>query len=270
MKSIPACGFGTYRLRDKVAYDSVLHALKTHKHIDTANLYKNEAEIGKALRDSGVEREDVWITTKVQLKDIIKGKDAIYNSIVNSLEQLDVPYIDLVLLHGPAGDDKKLVESWCALEEMILGNIERLKGKVRYIGVSNYNLSHLKPVMDSCRIKPYANQIEVSPYLNRSDVIDYCKENGIVVVAHTSLIKGEKFGDQKLEDLSKRIGISKPLILLAWGLHHGMVVLPRSSKVDHIDENWKCLDVKLDNEVVSELDEFYKVDRYCTHPKYVE
>jgi len=260
-QNIPNLGFGTYRLRGEKAKTSTLVALKKgYYHIDTANLYRNETEIGEAIKESGISRHKLWITTKIQVKDIQKGKEAIMNSITNSLKELNTEYLDLVLLHGPVED--RIVESWLTLEEIFaeLGN------KIRFIGVSNYNIDHLEKIMKSCKIKPYANQFEVSPFWNRDDLIKYCGEQGIIPVAHTSLIKGEKFEDAKLTELSTQVKISKPLLLLAWALHKGLTVLPRSEKEEHIQENMQCLSIQLDSEIMKILDSFH--DGYCTHPKY--
>lgn len=259
-QSIPKLGFGTYRLKGDTVYNSTLQALKQgYTHIDTANLYRNETEIGKAIKDSRVCRNKLWLTTKIQVKDIRKGKEAILSSIMNSLKELDTEYLDLVLFHGP---DEKIVESWKFLEEIFV----ELKNKIRFIGVSNYDISHLELLLGSCKIKPYANQFEVSPFWNRDELIQYCRNKGIIAVAHTSLVKGEKFNDQKLTQLSQKVKIIEPLLLLAWALHKGLIVLPRSAKVEHIQENMKCLTIQLDSEIMRTLDSFH--EDYCTHPQY--
>ncbi len=268
MDHIPKLGFGTYKLRGDVAFKSTLCALRhDYTHIDTANLYRNEEEIGKAIKESRIERCKLWITTKIQVKDIRKGKDAMLESINNSLSQLGVEYLDLVLLHGPA--DEMIESTWKFLEEIVLND---LKGKIRFIGVSNYGIKHLEIVLKDCKIKPYTNQIEVNPYYQRNKLRSYCQENGIIVTAYSSLIKGEKFSDTKLEELSQNTKISKPLLLLVWAVDKDMIVLPRSSKEEHIIENMKCLDITLDKKVIQELDGFQNGDSagYCTHPQYRE
>lgn len=260
LSQIPVLGFGTYRLKGEIAFKSTLIALKNgYKHIDTANLYKNEDQIGKAIKESGVLRKDLWITTKVQVKDISLGKNAIYNSIMNSFNQLQTDYLDLVLLHGPTD---KIKENWLDLEEIY----ESLKGKIRYIGVSNYNIDDLEKLKDY-KIKPYTNQIEVSPFLNRNELINYCLAKGIIVTAHTSLIKGEKFNDTKLLNLANETGISMSKLLLCWAKQKGLIILPRSSKEEHIKENMECMDIHLDKETMDTLDSFH--DGTCTHPKYI-
>lgn len=264
METIPTLGFGTYKLQGDIGYDCILFALKQgYNHIDTATLYHNEYEIGRAIKESKILRNELWITTKVQPRDISKGIDAIYNSISNSLKQLDTEYLDLVLLHGPVRNC--LVKSWHALEEIILGNVEKFKDKVRFIGVSNYDIDHLEIILKNCRIKPYVNQIEVNPYLNRDHLIEHCNKNEIKVVAHTSLIKGHKFDDYKLNEISEELGISKPLLLLGWALNKGMIVLPRSSNPDHIKENMKCLNIGLNENTMHMLNELNS--GYCLYPQ---
>jgi len=255
MNSIPICGFGTYCLKNDVGYNCTLYALNNgYNHIDTASLYQNETVIGKAILDSGIDRNKIWITTKINMHDIASGKDKMHNSVLNSLKNLNTDYIDLVLLHGPV--DNVISESWAILEDIML----EMKGKIRFIGVSNYDVRHLNIILSNCRIKPYANQFEISPYLNRDELVKLCNDNDIIIVAHTSLTKNKKFNDLKLENLSVKTDISKPLILLAWALQHNMVVLPRSSNFEHIKENLECLNVKLNDDVMNELDNFHVND----------
>lgn len=262
-------GFGTYRLKGDVAYTSVLNALKNgYNHIDTANLYGNEDQVGKAIKDSGIKRESIFVTTKIMVKDIQLGKDGIMKSISNSLDKIGTDYLDLVLFHAPEDDDSKLIQSWTILENIYLNKFSELRNKVRHIGVSNYNIRQLEIIIKNCQIKPYVNQIEITPYLNRVDLANYCKDNGIIVVAHTSLVKGEKFKDNKLIELSGKTNISPALLLLAWGLHRQYVVLPRTSKINNIIENIKAIDIKLSNDVLNCLDEFN--EGYSTHPKYIK
>ncbi len=253
---IPKIGFGTYRLKGKTVYESVLAALRIgYRHIDTANLYGNEKEIGDAILTSKVKREEIWITTKIKVKDIEKGKDTMRNSVVESLSHLKTEYIDLVLLHGPADEMK----SWKHLEEIYFET-----RKIRYIGVSNYDIPHLQEIKN-CKVKPYVNQFEVNPYLDRNYLINYCQRNSIIVVAHSSLVKGEKFFDEKLKALEKEYNISSPKLLLAWALSKNLVVIPRSSKEKHICENFFQMDI--DISILTQLNTFD--ENYITHPQYV-
>ncbi len=253
---IPKIGLGTYRLKGKTVYESVLTALKIgYRHIDTANLYGNEKEIGDAILTSKVRREEIWITTKIKVKDIEKGKDAMLASVLNSLSNLKTEYIDLVLLHGPTDN----LKGWQYLAEIYLEI-----GKIRYIGVSNYDIPHLQE-LKNCKVKPYVNQFEVNPYLDRNYLIDYCQRNNIIVVAHSSLVKGEKFSDEKLKALEKKYNIAASKLLLAWALSKNLIVIPRSSKEKHISENFFQIDFEIS--ILKNLNTFD--ENYITHPQYV-
>lgn len=261
MQEIPKLGFGTYRLKGDMAYFSVLEAVKTgYRHIDTAGLYGNESEIGKALKEINLNREELWITTKISTKDIRNGKEVMYRSVVNSLTQLATEYIDLVLLHGPTDN---FLEAWTVLEEIL----EVFQGKILRIGVSNFDVHHLETILQNCKVIPYCNQFEINPYLYRDKLLEWCLSHNILPVAHTSLVKGEKFSDQKLEKFSQSRGISKPHLLLAWGLQNNMTVIPRSSNPDHIMENFLSSQVLLSEEDLQQMSQFH--EGYSTHPQYV-
>jgi len=259
MLEIPKIGFGTYRLKGENAYKNTLNALKNgYRHIDTANLYGNEEEIGKAIKDSEIKREDIWITTKIQTKDILKGKEFMLNSVKNSLLKFDTNYIDLVLLHGPTDN---FIEAWEIMEEFVM------EEKVKRIGVSNYDISHLEIVLENCKISPYCNQFETNPYCNRKRLMEYCFSKNILPVAHTSLVKGEKFMDPKLENYSKETGISKANLLLAWALNKNMIVLPRSSNIEHISQNFLSTQINLSQTHMEHFSNYH--EGYTTHPKYI-
>ena len=149
--SIPNIGFGTYQLRNVDAYNMVLAAIKKgYRHIDTAKLYGNELDIGRAIKDSKINRGEIFVTTKVWITEIIGGPEKIIKSIKNSLIKLNLDYIDLVLLHAPIPD--KLITSWQTMEDIYFGNIPLLKDKIRNIGVSNYNIQHLELILMRCHL----------------------------------------------------------------------------------------------------------------------
>lgn len=278
MEKIPRIGFGTYKLHGNTCYDSVICALNCgYRHIDTANLYKNEKDIGDAIKysikHSNIQRSDIWITTKIQIKDL-DTCDTMYNSIKNSLKELDVEYIDLVLLHGPNDIIEDIPKTWSFLEDVILGYVEDLKDKIRYIGISNYDIKHIE-LLKSSRIKPYVNQFEVNPYLYRNDLIEYCKGNDIIPVAHSSFVFGKKLDDNRLISLSTTLNLSPSKILLGWAINKGLYILPRSSNPAHIKDNIDNVEkIKLDKDTVDYLDTLYKYDNntsigYSIYPKYI-
>lgn len=274
MEHIPHLGFGTYRLKDETAYNSVLSALRLgYRHIDTAMRYGNESQVGRAIKDSGIERSAIWVTTKVPIDKKQCNESHIIKTIKNSLANLQVDYIDLILLHYPVHERADLnhlaknLNAWKVLEKIVKGEIPELKDKVKKIGVSNYKITQLKEILENGSMKPYLNQIEISPYFLRDELVQYCKDQCILVEAHSSLVKGEKFNDEKLIHLSQETGISKSDLLLSWALSKGFIIIPRSCNCDHMVENKKVIDLRLDESVIKKLDQFH--GPYYTHPQYV-
>lgn len=254
---IPPIGFGTYLLGDK-AYESILHALKLgYRHFDTANLYKTEVALGKAIKDSGVPREEIFITTKVSIHHLRKNK--IMTGIKRSFERLDVEYIDLMLLHLPI-DCKK---NWNILVEAYLGE---MKDKIRFIGVSNYSIDDLEEIKDS-EVKPYVNQVELSPFFTRDKLITYCNKNEIKIVAHSSLTKGEKLDDETLLEIAYECNLTPAQVLLRWAIEKNYVVIPRADDVNYIKENYETIEKHLTNDILVQLDKLN--ENYATHPRHI-
>lgn len=260
---IPEIGFGTYKLLDDT-YQMVLNSLKHgYRHVDTAFIYKNEEAVGKAIKDSGIKREDIFLTTKVWIKDIVKGRQGIINGVKRSLKRLDTDYIDLILLHAPIED--RLVESWQTMEDIKKGLINDLENKVRHIGVSNYKIRDLEVIMNPnmFRIKPYCNQIEVHPFLQRRELVRYCKNNSIKIVAHSSLLQGQKHDDEQLNLIASKYNCRVSELLLNWALDKDFVVIPRTSKNEHMEINFNR-DKKINHDAFYELDLIYNKDREFT------
>lgn len=264
---IPLIGFGTYRLKDST-YNSVKHAIKTgYRHIDTAPLYKNEERVGDAIKDCGIERKNLFVTTKIS-RDNLKTND-IKKSITESLKKLKLDYIDLILLHEPID----YVKNWQMLYEFY-----RTEGSgiVKNIGVSNFNIGHLNKIISNennsvssqSLIKPYCNQIEINPFLHRKEIVEFCNTNNINIVAHSPLAKGEKLNDKNLNMLSNRYNISTSNLMLEWNLKQNNIVIPRSSNNTHIEQNISNTNIsKFSDEDIERLN---NLDcQYSTHPKYL-
>jgi diketogulonate reductase-like aldo/keto reductase len=212
-------GFGTYKLYQD-SYWATLYAIRTgYRHIDTAQLYRNEDQIGQAIRDSGISRSDIFITTKVLNRYQKGGIDQILDSFIQSLVSLQTDYVDLLLLHAPVPG--KYVQAWSVLEKLYQ------KGLCRNIGVSNFDIEHLSELLKHCRVKPYCNQIEISPFYIRTELSEYCRIRNIKIVAHTNLTRGHKLSE------------FTPDILLSWAYQRGYYVLPRSGNKEHIRNNLK-------------------------------
>jgi methylglyoxal/glyoxal reductase len=244
--AIPRLGFGVYQTaRGKETRESVREALRSgYRHIDTARIYGNEQDVGAAVRESGVPRAEVFVTTKLWNDD--QGYDAALRAFDASLKRLDLEYVDLYLLHWPV--PRKRLESWRALEQLLAG------GKVRAIGVSNFMVRHLEELLGRARVAPAVNQIEISPFLQQREARAFCERHRIVVEAYSPLTRGQRLRHPVVAGVAARVRRSPAQVLLRWGLQHGLVVLPKSTRAARIAENAALFDFELSADDMFELD----------------
>ena len=247
---IPALGLGVWQTPSgKPAYNAVLHALKSgYRHIDTAAMYQNEKDVGRAIHDSGVPREDVFITTKLWNSD--QGTSTTTKAFNNSLTNLGVSYIDLYLIHSPLPGKQKRQESW---REMIA---LQQQGLIRHIGVSNFGIHHLQEFLEEFPDHPpVINQIEVHPFLTRDALCSFCSDHGILVEAYSPLARAKKPDDPVLTSIAKAHGVSWAQVMIRWSLQKGYVVIPKSVKPARIDENKQVFQFELTKEEIQQLDD---------------
>jgi diketogulonate reductase-like aldo/keto reductase len=244
---IPLFGLGTY-LNDngRQAIDLILYAFGIgYRHIDTAAMYENEKEVGQAVRESGIPREDIFVTTKLWNSD--HGYDKTIKAFHRSLERSGLDYIDLYLIHWPV--ENLRLESWKALEKLYN------EGLCKSIGVSNYMERHLEELQNNSSVIPAVNQVEFSPFLYLKKLQNYCESKGIALESYSPLTKGYKLKDSNLIDIARSYDKSTSQILIRWCLQKGVIVIPKSSQKEHIKENADVFDfdisetdmVKLDN-----------------------
>lgn len=254
-RQMPLLGLGVYDMYQKEAEQAVLWALETgYQLIDTAAMYQNETEIGNAVRQSGVERSDIFITTKVHNLD--QGFDKTLKAFDTSLKQLNCDYIDLYLVHWPLKETRKA--TWQALERLYT------EGSVRAIGVANYLVPFLKELETYATVVPAVNQVEFSPYLYLKDVKNYCEKRQIQLQAYTPLVRGQKMTDSKLVALAQKYGKTPAQIILRWALQHGVSTIPKSANLKRIQENFDVFDF-----VISPQD-MRKIDKFDEHFRVVE
>lgn len=251
---IPQIGFGLWRNRDKQeCIDSVRFALDAgFRHFDTAQIYKNEEYLGKALLDSKVLRKDLFITTKIWNSNL--WPEDLTPSFEESLTKLRMKYVDLLLIHFPVTEIRGA--AWRSLQEI------HSTGTANAIGVSNYTIKHLKE-MKKFDIVPAANQVEMSVVLQQPELVEYCKANGIVVEAYTPLVEGKFFKDATLIEIAKKHGKSVPQVMLRWCIDYGVVPLSKSVHKDRIQDNIDIFDFKLDAadmKKLKALDQDYRVN----------
>jgi diketogulonate reductase-like aldo/keto reductase len=258
---IPRLGLGTWDLRGKEAYQAVLWSLELgYRLIDTATVYGNEIEIGKALKDTDVPREEIFLTTKVWNTD--QGYNSTLIAFEKSLKRLKVDYIDLYLIHWPVSRLRS--ETWRALEKIYEG------GKAYSVGVSNFTIHHLEELIVTSKTIPTVNQIEFSPFLYQKELMDYCKSNKIVVEAYTPLTRGRKFSNKTVSTLAQNHKKTSAQILIRWGLQHDVIEIPKSGNPQHLHENAGVFDFTLSDEEMSQLDELNENYRLVDDPHLID
>lgn len=243
---IPQLGLGVWQTpRGRTTRNAAGVALRVgYRHIDTARIYGNEADVGAAVRESDVPREQIFVTTKLWNDD--QGYESALRAFDESLKRLGLDYVDLYLIHWPV--PHRRLDSWRALE--------RIHGdkRARAIGVSNYMRPHLEELLAKAKIVPAVNQIEVSPFLQQRDARAACADHGIVVEAYSPLTRGRRLDHPLVSGIARRIGRSPAQVLLRWGVQHGLVVLPKSAHPDRIAQNAAIFDFSIDAKSMAELD----------------
>ena len=237
---VPYLGFGTFMLADgEEAYNAVKWALEaSYRHIDTATIYGNETSVGKAIKDSGIARKDLFVTTKLWNEDM--RQDNQLNAIDDSLGRLGLDYVDLYLIHWPV--EGKYVESWKKMEEIYKS------GKAKAVGVSNFNIRHVEAVMAVSDLVPAVNQCECSPELSQTELVDYCTQKGIAFEPWAPLGKGETLKVPAVVAMAEKYGKTPAQIVLRWGLQRGFFNIPKSANKARIEENAKIFDFELSGE----------------------
>jgi len=226
---IPQIGLGVWKAaRGKSSRDAVAAALRLgYRHVDTAQAYGNEQEVGEAIRSSGLERKEVFVTTKLWNSD--QGYDSARRAFDASLARLGFDYVDLYLLHWPVAG--KRLDSWRALEKL------QAEGRVRAIGVSNFLVPHLEELLAHAGQPPSVNQIEVHPFHQQRETRVFCEAKGIAVEAYSPLTHGTLIDHPVVTSVAQTVKKSNAQVLLRWGIQHGMIVLPKSVNAARIAEN---------------------------------
>jgi 2,5-diketo-D-gluconate reductase A len=239
---IPQIGVGTWTLRGETARLNVCLALEAgFRHIDTAQMYENEAEVGQGILDSGVPRQEIFVTTKVNTSVMRRGVQAVRESIDESLTKLKTDYIDLLLIHWPVKDCVK--DTWQVMEDYVR------KGAIKSIGVSNFNHRHLDDLLTYAEIRPVINQIEVHPFMTQEDNIAYNRQLGIQVEAWGPFGQGDidVVGHPLLQSLATKYHKTASQIVLRWIVQRGLITIPRA-KPNHFAENLEIMTFSLSDE----------------------
>eukprot|EP01080_Neovahlkampfia_damariscottae_P010247 gene10247-2666_t len=264
---IPIFGLGTYLSKGDDCYNSVLLALKNgYIHIDTAQIYGNEEQVGKAIIDSGVDRKKLFITTKV----FVSSFDKAYETVQESLKKLQLEYVDCVLLHAPGfpgkqEDFKSLrKEAWAGLEQAYE------EGKTKSIGISNYHGSHIEDLVSYAKIKPHMNQIELHPWNQRKSQLESCKKHGIVVEGWGPFVQGKILTDEAMIKIAEGYKKTVAQICVRWALQRGFITIPKSISEERIKSNSNVFDFEIskeDMEKINAMDKGYLCAEAWEHDK---
>ena len=252
--SIPILGFGT--CQSTVCTQACLQAFSAgYRHLDTAQIYRNEVETGAAVKKSHIPRSEIFVCSKLWEADLESGKptysrsSAAYN-VDRSLKALGLDYIDLYLLHNPRPGRAARHEAWLGLQECVRN------GKLKAIGVSNFSPAAIEMLMkeEGVDIMPAVNQIEFHPWNQQRKLLEYCEEKGIVVVAYSPLCLGRKLGDPTIVEIAKRVGKSAAQVCLRWCLQMGVVIIPKSDREERIKENASIFGWELSEEDMKKIE----------------
>jgi diketogulonate reductase-like aldo/keto reductase len=243
---IPRLGLGVYQSPiGETTLRSVGYAFKVgYRHIDTASLYGNEKDVGSAVRESGIQREEIFVTTKVW--DTDQGYDSTLRACERSLRLLRLSYIDLYLIHWPVEGKGK--DTWKAMIQLLKS------GKVRAIGVSNYDIFQLQEILQNFDVEPSVNQVEFHPFLFQEELLQFCGDNHIQLEAYSPLTRGKMLEHPILKTLELKYSKTAAQILIRWSLQHNLVVIPKSIHENRIVENSQVFDFQLDENDMKLLD----------------
>jgi 2,5-diketo-D-gluconate reductase A len=256
---IPQLGFGVFQIPPAETKEATLTALEIgYRHIDTAEMYGNEEGVGQAVRESGIPREEVFVTSK--LNNGFHEPQAALEAFQRTLDTLDLGYVDLFLMHWPLPDVLDYVETWKAMEQMYEG------GKVRAIGVSNFKEHHLNRLLAETTVVPAANQIEIHPYLTQDGLRAYDAEHGIATEAWSPIAQGKVLDDAVLERIARRVERSTAQVTLRWHIQRGDIVFPKSVTRERVQANFELFDFELTDADMSDITALNRDERTGPDP----
>jgi len=260
-QKIPQLGFGVFLVKPAETEAAVAHALQAgYRHIDTAEMYGNEAQVGAAVGKSGLSRGEIFVTTK--LNNGAHRPDDARAAFDQSLKALGSDYVDLFLIHWPLPTryDGDYVSTWNTLEEFYRD------GRARSIGVSNFQPHHLRRLQQECEIRPAVNQVEVNPYLTQDEVRAFCAEHQIAVEAWSPLARSHALGDPTIDDIARRVGKTPAQVILRWHIERGDIVFPKSVTPSRIRENIDIFDFELSGDDVEAISALNRNERTGPDP----
>lgn len=259
---IPQLGFGTFQIPPADTREATLTALEIgYRHIDTAQMYGNEKEVGEAVRDCGLDRDDIFVTSK--LNNPFHAPDAAHAAFDRSLEDLGLEHLDLFLIHWPLPDVGDFVETWKALEEIYRS------GRARAIGVSNFQPNHLRRLLAGSVVVPAVNQVEVHPYLTQDEVRAFDTEHGIATESWSPIAKGRVLDDPIITRIANEAGRTPAQVTLRWHIQRGDIVFPKSVTRKRVEENFALFDFELGEADIAEISALNRNERTGPDPDHM-
>ncbi len=257
--TIPQLGFGVFQIDPADTKDATLAALETgYRHIDTAEMYGNEKQVGEAVRESGIDRGEIFVTSK--LNNGFHAREDALQAFDQSLEDLGFDYLDLFLIHWPLPEVGDFVETWKAMEEIAS------TGRTRSIGVSNFQPHHLQRLLDETETVPSVNQVEVHPYLTQDDVRAFNERHDIVTEAWSPIAQGKVLTDDVLQGIADRCERSVAQVTLRWHIQRGDIVFPKSVTRARVEENFTLFDFELTADDMRAIDGLNRDERTGPDP----
>ena len=255
---MPFIGLGTWQVKDRQeGINAVKWAIEAgYKAIDTAVVYQNEAAVGEGIKAAGINREELFITTKVYNDE--QGYEATHQSFKDSLDRLQLDYVDLYLIHWPITD--KYHDTWRAMEEIYAS------GKAKAIGISNFHPQHIEDLMTTAKIKPMINQIELHPNLNQQELVTYCQEQGIAITAYSPLGHGTLLENDVLKEIAKKHHKTVAQVILRWDVQNGITSVPKSVNQERIASNLEVFDFELSAEDMIRINNLNTGERVNKNP----
>ncbi|NED79838.1 aldo/keto reductase [Streptomyces sp. SID11233] len=256
---IPQLGFGTFQIPPDETREATLAALETgYRHIDTAEMYGNEKEVGQAVLSSGLDRADVFVTSK--LNNDAHGHDDALRAFDRTMEEIGLDYLDLFLIHWPLPGKGDFVETWKALEEIYRS------GRTKAIGVSNFQPHHLRRLLENSEVVPVVNQIEVHPYLTQDDVRAFGAEHEIATEAWSPIAQGKVLDDPAINRIADRVGRTPAQVTLRWHIQRGDIIFPKSVTQKRVEENFALFDFDLSEGDIGEISALNRNERTGPDP----
>jgi len=257
--SIPQLGFGTFQIPPDATRAATLAALEVgYRHIDTAQMYRNECEVGQAVREAGLDRSDVFVTSK--LSNASHGHAATLAAFERTMDALDLGYLDLFLIHWPMPRNDDYVETWQAMAEIYES------GRVRSVGVSNFQIDHLRRLLDSSDLVPAVNQIAVHPFLTQERLRAFNSAHGIATEAWSPIARGKVLADTKIQAIARDHDRTAAQVTLRWHVQRGDIVFPKSVHPSRMHENFEVFDFQLTDHEMTAISRLDRGERTGPNP----